>query len=146
MARRVTAGIMTLGLVALTASLAASQGASVPGQDAKTTIWDGVYTEAQAARGSEQFSAKCLFCHRNDLSAGELGRALKGPSFRGRWEGPVASLYYKIGATMPHNAATTLEPAAAVDIVSFILKMNGAPAGDKELPPSNMLEQVFVTK
>lgn len=58
----------------------------------------------------------------------------------------MASLYYKIGATMPHNAATALEPAAAVDIVGFILKMNGAPAGGKELLPTNMLEQVFVTR
>ena len=34
------------------------------------TVWDGVYTEAQAKRGEEAYKRSCGYCHRDDLAGG----------------------------------------------------------------------------
>jgi hypothetical protein len=124
----------------------AAQDAPAASPDGTRTIWSGVYTEAQAKRGEEVFRQKCAYCHRNDLSGGDEGRPLRGTSFLIRWDGPISNLFFKIGNTMPQTAPATLEPAAVVDILGLILKVNGAPAGDMELVPSETLEKILITK
>ena len=47
------------------------------------TVWDGVYSEAQAARGGTLYNASCSGCHRRDLSGFE--GALKGQRFMDHW-------------------------------------------------------------
>ena len=37
---------------------------------AARTIWDGVYTEAQAARGEKAYKAACGYCHKDNLAGG----------------------------------------------------------------------------
>ena len=39
---------------------------AVPLGQAKT-VWDGMYSEAQAARGKAAYEAQCAFCHQSDL-------------------------------------------------------------------------------
>ena len=34
------------------------------------TVWDGVYTDAQATRGKDRFAAVCTACHADDLTGG----------------------------------------------------------------------------
>ncbi|OFW26112.1 MAG: hypothetical protein A3H97_14065 [Acidobacteria bacterium RIFCSPLOWO2_02_FULL_65_29] len=108
-------------------------------QDAPRTIWDGVYTEAQAVRGQLLYKEHCGYCHRDNLTGGgsEAGApALVGPIFVHRWrDQPVADLFVTIGTTMPQNKPDTLAPQTVVDIVSFLLKANDVPAGQTELPP-----------
>ena len=36
-------------------------------------IWDGVYTDEQAARGKPRFEASCIRCHNNELIGSERG-------------------------------------------------------------------------
>ena len=36
-------------------------------QDARSSIWDGVYTEAQAKRGEQSYAKSCAKCHAEDL-------------------------------------------------------------------------------
>src|SRR5216110_3135849 len=76
---------------------------SVRAQADRRTVWDGVYTAAQAARGGELYKKSCGHCHRDDLAGGgsEVGApALKGPIFIYRWnDQPISEMFLTIGAT-----------------------------------------------
>ena len=70
-------------------------------QDPSPSIWDGVYTAAQAERGRIVHVNHCSECHHEDLSGGE-GPALAGNSFMVKWEThSVERLFDKIRDTMP---------------------------------------------
>jgi hypothetical protein len=61
--------------------------------------------------------------------------ALVGAAFTTRWGGQtVDDLFQTIKRTMPQEAPDTLGPAAYADIVGFVLKSNGHPAGAADLP------------
>ena len=117
-------------VAALTAGPAAGQ---------SRTVWDGVYTEAQAERGRERYRAICGYCHRDDLSGGgsEAGApALRGPFFLNQWrDRPLVDLFVTIGTTMPRQDPDSLRAQVVIDVVSYLLQQNGMPAGDAELPP-----------
>ena len=118
-------------------TIAALAAGSATGQT--RTVWDGIYTEAQADRGRERYRAVCGYCHRDDLSGGgsEAGApALRGPFFLNQWRGrPLVDLFVTIGTTMPQQDPDSLRAQVVIDIVSYLLKQNGMPAGDTELPP-----------
>jgi quinoprotein glucose dehydrogenase len=113
---------------------------------AARTIWQGVFTEAQAARGENAYKLSCGYCHKDDLTGGFFddgnGRApaLAGPrafdsSFEKRWSGvTVGQMVIDIGTAMPQQDPGSLAPETYVDIVSFLLSKNGVPAGTAELP------------
>ena len=139
------AALMFAMVLACSAALASP--AQAPGIPAgATTIWGGVYTDTQAERGEKAYVEKCAYCHRADLSGGEVGPALKGLPFLIRWEGKVGNLYFKIGNTMPQDKPATLEGSSVVDLLAFMLKMNGLPSGKAELEPSESLESIFVVR
>ena len=105
-------------------------------QDPGTTVWAGVYTEAQAARGEALFSQLCNTCHGEDLQGGgdPNGPPLRGRGFTYRWRNStVANLFSTIIETMPGNDSGSLSPDLAIDLVSFILASNAMPAGESEL-------------
>ena len=96
------------------------------------SIWDGVYSEAQATRGAEAYRAACSGCHRADLSG--FNGALIGTSFMNRWrEDNLNSLFTNIKTTMPRNNPGILKAEMYLDIVSYILQQNSFPTGDNEL-------------
>jgi len=96
------------------------------------TIWDGVYSEAQAKRGGEAYRAACSGCHRADLSG--FNGALIGDNFMNRWrEDNLNSLFSNIKNTMPRNNPGILKADMYVDIVTYILQQNTFPAGENEL-------------
>lgn len=108
-------------------------GVALGAQGAKPRIWQGVYTDAQAARGQATYAATCSRCHNPDLS-GDRGPALKGERFMSTWGGGnVTRLFQKIRDTMPPFGTSTLDDATKLDIVTFILQTNGFPATTKEL-------------
>ena len=103
------------------------------GQEPSSRIWQGVYTAAQADRGKAVFDTACLRCHGADL-AGNTAPALTGDRFQATWGGgPVGSLFGKIRDTMPPNFGALLDDREKLDIVTYILKTNGFPAGPEEL-------------
>ena len=123
---------------------------AAPSSAQKRTIWDGVYTDAQALRGQEHYKAVCGYCHRDDLSGGgsEAGApALAGTIFTTQWQDrPLVDLFVTIGTTMPQNEPDSLMPTIVIDIVSFLLQANEVPAGQTELPPELApLEQILFT-
>src|SRR6266849_8786659 len=62
--------------------------AAGPSQDASKTktVWDGVYSEAQANRGKDRFLKECSGCHMADLTGSGLAPALNGEAFILQWE------------------------------------------------------------
>jgi cytochrome c len=117
------------------------------GQDTKRTMWDGVFTDAQAVRGQNAYKASCAPCHKADLLGDTGAPALAGPEFFSRWNGSSADdLVKTIRASMPQDAPDTLGTQTYVDLVSFLLKSNGASSGSAELPiDSAALKLVMVS-
>lgn len=110
-------------------------------------VWDGVFTAAQAARGEERYKASCSSCHAEDLLGGS-GPALVGEVFYQRWnDQTVSDLLLTVRQTMPQDSPDSLGTAGYVDLLAFLLKSNGAPAGSTELPQDQAaLKDLRITK
>jgi mono/diheme cytochrome c family protein len=100
------------------------------------TIWDGVYTDAQAKRGEAIYFETCVRCHGPQLQGGNDGAGpLTGPTFNGNWNGvPLGQMVDRMRATMPLDKPNTLTRQQTADVLTFILSMNKVPAGKTELP------------
>ena len=124
------AGLLALLVLALSpVGMAAQRGA------AKKTPPPGVYTDAQAARGETLYLDNCVYCHLLDLSGGELAPALTGAGFTGRWAGrPLADVFDYMRIQMPLNSPGGLSAAQNADILAYLLKKSGFPAGPADLP------------
>lgn len=108
------------------------------------TVWQGVYTDAQAARGQSEYTSHCANCHRDDLSG--YNQILKGTRFMEKYrESGLNMLFEKTKTTMPRGAPASLSDKAYVDIVSFLLKENEFPAGTAELRVED-LQTIQVTR
>src|SRR5262245_53890315 len=101
---------------------------------AKKGIWDGVFTTAQADRGKAALLQNgCNGCHGAELG-GDRGPALKGDRFITAWEnGSINRLFTKIRETMPPLNAEQVSPEAKLDIVAYLLQVNGFPSGPTSL-------------
>ena len=133
----ITAAPSTGGLSTESAAGGVTQPTSGPPED-------GVFTEAQAERGALIYRRSCRKCHYADLlgdsgtdgTPGEVAPALAGPDFAARWQGgTLGEMFQAISRAMPHDRPGTLKADAVADVISYVLKMNGFPAGDTELPP-----------
>ena len=128
--RRVT-GVLSVSCVAATLASGGAQPLTRNGP----TVWDRVYSAAQAKRGEAAFQEHCSVCHGDGLRGTDDGPALAGRAFEQHWlEDSVKNLFTKIETRMPADAPGSLADAAYLDIVAYLLKANGFPAGDKELP------------
>ena len=111
---------------------------------AQRSAWDGAYTEAQAERGQKAFNSNCAGCHQVDLRGkGEIP-ALKGDEFMERWHDySIKPLFNMIKTEMPPLRFRTpdtksLSDEMYVDIISYLLKSNGFPAGSVELASGSL--------
>jgi mono/diheme cytochrome c family protein len=112
------------------------------------SVWDGVYTKAQATRGQTAFGEECARCHGENLMGGEGGSPeLVGDTFVQRWSGKtVGDLFELARTTMPTDSPGSLSRQQYADIVSYILSYNSFPAGDKEMPSDTApLKQIQIT-
>ena len=90
------------------------------------TVWDGVYTQAQAARGESRYRATCTSCHSDGPRRGE--------AFMRDWSGSdVGSLVTRTKASMPPGAPGSLTDADYLDLVAYMLRANDFPAGPGDL-------------
>ena len=97
----------------------------------RRTVWDGVYTEAQAARGTMAFGQSCAGCH----ALAAQGKApLVGDAF---WKSfaqkNLGDLLDFVSTYMPNGSPGSLTENTYRDIVALMLKSNGFPAGSAEL-------------
>ncbi len=136
---------LTTGFITLTSLWAVSAIAVQATRADGTSVWDGVYSVAQAERGKSGYESHCSFCHGNELSGGE-GPPLSGDAFARQWmEDSVNSLFTKVQTTMPGDAPGSLSANEYIDLVAFLLQANGFPAGAEELKPqSDLLESIRI--
>ncbi|HUJ50281.1 MAG TPA: cytochrome c [Bryobacteraceae bacterium] len=124
-----------LVVIAFAAVLPAGHSA-LHAQDRARSVWDGVYTEAQAKRGLPLYNQHCLDCHGDDLEGDAETPALKGGTFLTNWDGQkLGDLFTRIHRDMPLNfEAGKLSSAVVADLLAYILNINQFPPGSVELP------------
>jgi hypothetical protein len=92
---------------------------------AKTTK-QGVYSAPQAARGEQTYMSTCVSCH--------PPATYKGAVFL-NWQGrSLADLLAFLSEKMPKNDPGSLSAKEYTQVMAFLLKLNGMPAGRAELP------------
>jgi mono/diheme cytochrome c family protein len=133
--------LTTVLMVAAAGSLLNAQAADKP-----RTVWDGVYTDAQAARATATFSQSCSNCH--TLSQDGGNRPLTGDAFwKGFTQKTVSDLLTFVKTNMPNGVNAGSLPAPTYnDLVALILKSNGFPSGNTEVSPDSVAGVQIVPK
>jgi len=106
----------------------------VQGAASGATVWDGVFTTAQASRGEAAYGRSCAACHKEDLLGGGSAPALAGEAFFRRWnESTLDDVVQATKSSMPQEAPSSLDAQVYVDIITYLLKASGSPSGSEEL-------------
>lgn len=108
------------------------------------TVWDGVYTEAQAARGVTAFGQSCAGCHA--LAAEGKAPLVGDPFWKSFAQKSVGDLLEFVSANMPNGTPASLDESTYRDIVALMLKSNGFPAGKAELRRDTIANVQIVQK
>jgi len=115
---------------------------------ANKTVWDGVYSDAQAGRGKRAYIDNCASCHNEGLQGGDLAPELKGESFLLRWnDKSMLELVDRTQKTMPQDNPGGLSPQVNADIIAYVLQVNKMAAGSADLPTdAAALKAITITK
>ncbi|MDP6536948.1 MAG: cytochrome c [Gammaproteobacteria bacterium] len=106
----------------------------VHAQQAVPGLVDGVYTQAQVARGEVVYQEQCASCHREDLTGQDMTPSLVGIGFSFTWQGKsLQELYNSMRFSMPQTAPGSLSDQAYADLTAMLLQRNGYPAGVTDL-------------
>ncbi len=135
-ARIAVAMAIALGVIGVSYSALRAQ--------AERSVWDGVYTEAQATRGATLFDRECAGCHGPNGEGGGMPPALSGPAFAANYDGQtVGDLFDRNRTTMPVGREGQLSRQQVADITAFMLQVNKFPSGQSELATQGMaLKQI----
>jgi mono/diheme cytochrome c family protein len=107
------------------------------------TVTDGVYSDAQAARGQQVYKAQCLMCH-GDALEGVVGPPLTGSGFLSAWSArSLAELVDKIEKTMPPGQPGNVSRQQAIDLAAYLLSAGKFPAGQTELASATLAQIAF---
>jgi alcohol dehydrogenase (cytochrome c) len=121
---------MAIDSLKLGVALAAAGAATLLGLGNATPQASGPFTAAQADAGHAAFVENCASCHNKTLQGGGEAPPLEGSAFISSWGQRGANeLYSVIKASMPMGNADSLPPETYQQIVSFILRANGAAPG-----------------
>ncbi|MGQ0646861.1 MAG: c-type cytochrome [Gemmatimonadaceae bacterium] len=91
------------------------------------SVLRGVFNAEQVARGRAGHRAQCSSCHGAEAYTGE--------SFAKAWLGrTVFDFFDFVRSTMPEDSPGKLPIAEYVDIIAYVLNLNGYPQGETELP------------
>jgi cytochrome c5 len=122
--------VLCASSIALVANSGAPQQNARPG----ASVWNGVYTAAQAERGKQLYGRHCARCHSDDLANSR--NPLAGDRFADHWESrTLADLFRRIRDTMPMGEVATVEEPDKFDAMIYVLQQNGFPEGRAELTP-----------
>lgn len=99
------------------------------------SIWDGVFSAEQVARGKKSYAISCADCHGENLEGdGKKSPALKGETFFKNWSNKsVHKLIDQTWRTMPPEEPKTLSRELCTDVTAYILAENGYPTGRADL-------------
>ena len=112
-------GLAAWGLALILAS-------SVSAQE-KKSVRTGVYTAAQADRGTTLFRSKCASCHAPSRFTDDLFYT----SFAGK---PLWEMFDVISDSMPEDNPGSLKKEEYADVIAYLLKLNNFPPGETDLP------------
>lgn len=105
----------------------------VSARQSPKTVWSGVYTEEQATRGEELFTAYCAECHGDDLAGIEQAPPLAGSAFGEKWNKATLRKLVELVEAMPPKKPKSLTDKQYTDILSYLLFANDIPAGTAPL-------------
>jgi len=106
----------------------------ISAQEATHSVWDGIYSDAQAKRGVGAYSQYCAACHGDQMTGGEMAPPLAGGEFLSNWNGLTAGdLFDRIYTTMPANKPKSVSREVNADILAYIFAMNKFPAGSADM-------------
>jgi mono/diheme cytochrome c family protein len=130
--------------VSILAVAAFAIGAAVLAQDTTRSVWDGVYTEAQAKRGEALYRQSCASCHGVALEGIETAGPLTGARFTANWNGvTVGDMFERVRMSMPNDRPGTLSRQQTADVLSYVFSVNRFPAGKAELArQTELLKQI----
>jgi len=138
------------GPITVSAAVAVSLAIAVCVVTAQTkSTQDGVYSDAQAARGEAVYTKTCASCHGPDLEGTGQAPALSDADFAKEWNGqPLSDLFERIHQTMPGDAPGTLQTEDVADVLAFVLKKGRHTAGSADLPadPAALKSVTFSAK
>lgn len=104
-------------------------------QAAAATVWNGVYSDAQAKRGADLYTERCASCHAPDLTGLDQAPPLAGSDFNTNWNDlSLNDLFERIRISMPGDNPGTLERQQVADVMAFILSKGSFPAGTTDVP------------
>lgn len=134
-------GAWTNGFAAVTVDEAAALLARLGDAEPTASVWDGVFSEDQAARGRQVYFGACGLCHGRRLNGApdDPDMLSTPPLARARflrvWEGrSLAALLAYTRLTMPEDNPASLRDEEYADVVAYMLSMSRMPAGEDELP------------
>jgi mono/diheme cytochrome c family protein len=116
-------------------------------QEAGKSVWQGIYTTEQAQRGAGVYAQRCSACHGAALNGTGEAPPLIGGEFVSHWDTmTVGDLYDRVRTTMPQNDPQSLSREDYADVLAFLLKTNGFPAGSQPLDKrSEVLATIGIT-
>ena len=94
------------------------------------SLVSGIYSEAQAESGADLYNTYCAHCHL--------------PSFYANvdvtWNDmSVLDFYYKVSGSMPADNPRALSQAQYLNLVAWVLAINGYPSGNTSMSLDNKL-------
>jgi hypothetical protein len=105
-----------------------AQGGSGNGQRSTSM---GVYSREQWLRGRDVYAGMCAGCHPAITHT--------GPAFTTSWAGKkLSDLFGFVRERMPKNDPGSLSEQDYVDVMSYMLRLNGMPTGLDELPADSV--------
>jgi mono/diheme cytochrome c family protein len=128
---RCLAALMLLCLIGSERCVVAdAHAASGTGTTPGTSV-PGGYTAEQSERGKRLFETACRSCHVLDESLA-APVSLRGVSMRSRWNN-AKDLFGKVNSTMPGNKVASLSTADCLDVIAYLMAVNGGKAGSVPL-------------
>jgi len=93
-----------------------------------------VYTEEQGLRGEAIYFAKCVLCHKPEMTGSQVVPPLIGEAFLARWNRRTAGdLFEWMRTSMPPVVTARLSNPEYADVLAYILSRNQFPAGESDL-------------
>ena len=125
---------------------------ALPEEIETVSVWEGVYTEEQAAFGETVFRGRCADCHgvRGDGVDTDpdqpAGPPVAGSRFLANWEGQgLHTLFAYTRLRMPTINPGSLSDEEYAATVAFMLRNSDVPPGEEELPSTvSELEQFLI--
>ena len=98
------------------------------------SVWDGVYSPAQSARGKAVYAETCSRCHGTTLLGNDDAAPLVGAPFLTKWNGKtIGDLVDVIRKDMPSDGPGVVTRREASDVVAYLLSANAFPSGSADL-------------